>query len=119
MVHALHRYNTAEREIGLFNLKVVNHIWLSELSKGLPMYFSDVLAKTILDKLQEICLGNHDIEILALQDKMRTMHNEWETISQYIEALEYAQQQAKRAKIPIDDANLVMYATRAMLSREK
>ena len=68
-------YNTSKHESGLFILKVVDHTWLSELPKGLLTYFSDVLAKTILDKLQEICLGNHDIEILVLQDKLRTIHN--------------------------------------------
>ena len=47
------------------------------------------------------------------------MHNKWNTIPHYIEALEDTQQQAKRAKMPIDDATLVMYATRAMLSIER
>ena len=50
---------------------------------------------------------------------MRKMHNEWETIPQYIEALEDAQQQAKRTNMPIDDATLVIYARRAMLSIER
>ena len=50
---------------------------------------------------------------------MRKMHNEWETIPQYIEALEDAQQQAKHVKMLIDDATLVMNATRAMLSTER
>ena len=44
----------------------------------------------MLDKLQKICLGNYEIKILVLQDKMRKMHNEWDTIPQYIEALEDA-----------------------------
>ena len=70
----------------------------------------------MLDKLQEICLGNHEIDILVLQDKMRKIHNECETIPQYIEALKDLQQQAKRVKMPIDDATLFMYATRDMLS---
>ena len=73
----------------------------------------------MLDKFQEICLGKHEIEILVLQAKMRMMHNEWEMIPQYIEELEDAQQQAKRAKMLIDDANLVMYVIRAMFSTER
>ena len=64
-------YNTAERESGLFILKVVDRVWLSSLSQGLPTYFSDVFAKTMLDKLQETCLGNHETDILDLMDKMR------------------------------------------------
>ena len=112
-------YNTVKRESGRFILKAVDPVWLSELSKGIQTYFSDVLTKEMLDKLQEICLGNHKIDILALQDKMRKMHSDWETIPQYIKALKDAQQQAKRANMPIDDATLVMYATRAMLSKER
>ena len=112
-------YNTAERKSGLFILKVVDHVWLSELSKVLLTYFSNVLAKTMLDNLHEICLVNHEIGILVLQDKIRKMHNEWDTIPQYIEALEDVQQKSNHAKIPIDDNTLVMYATRAMLSTEQ
>ena len=112
-------YNTAEHESGCFILKVVDHVWLSELLKGLQTYFSDVIAKTMLYKLQEIYLGNHEIDILVFQDKMCKMHNEWETIPQYTKALKDAQQQAKHAKIPIGDANLVMYTKRAMLSTER
>ena len=47
---------------------------------------------------------------------MHKMHNEWETIPQYIEALEDEQQQAKRVKMLINDTTLIMYATRAMKS---
>ena len=108
-------YNTSERKSGRFILKVVDHVWLLELSKGILTYFSDVLAKTMLDKLQEICLGNHKIDILVLQDKMRKMHNKWEKIPEHTEELEDAQQQAKCAKMPTDDATLVMYAARDML----
>ena len=70
----------------------------------------------MLNKLQEICLGNHEIDILDLQDKMRQMHTTCETIPQYVEAMEDAQKQAARARMPIADATLVMIATKAMLS---
>ena len=50
---------------------------------------------------------------------MRKTQNEWDTIPQYIEALEDTQQQAKCAKMLIKDANLVIYATRSMLSTEQ
>ena len=63
-------YNTAKRKSRLFVLKVFDHVWLLEISKGLLTYFSDVLSRTMLDNIQEICLGNHKIDILVLQDKM-------------------------------------------------
>ena len=105
-------YNTSGRKRGLFILKVVDHVWLLELSKAPLTHFSDVLTKTMMDKLQEICLGKHNIDILVLQDKMRKMHNKWETIPQSIESLEDAQKQAKRAKTLIGNATLAMNATR-------
>ena len=52
--------------------------------KGCQHILSDVLAKTMLDKIQEVCLGNHKIEILDLQDKILKMHNECDTIPQFI-----------------------------------
>ena len=33
-------YNAAESKSGLLILKVINNVWLSRLSKGLPTYFS-------------------------------------------------------------------------------
>ena len=41
----------AERESGLFIPKVVDHVLLSEISKGPSKYFSNMLAKTMPDKL--------------------------------------------------------------------
>ena len=73
----------------------------------------------MLDKPQEVCLGNHEIDILDLQDKTYKIHNECNTIPQYIEALEDAQKQAERAEMPIEDATLVMLATKAMLATER
>ena len=69
----------------------------------------------MLDHLQEMWLGNHEVNILVLMDKMRQMHHVFETIPQYIDALDKAQKQAERAEIPIADATLVMMSTKAML----
>ena len=68
-------YDTAERETGLFILWAVDNVWLSNISKRIPTYYSEVFAKTMLDHLQELCLGNHKVDILVLVDKMRQMHN--------------------------------------------
>ena len=51
-------------------------------------------------------------------DKMRQTHHVFETIPQYIDALEKAQKQAERAEIPIADATLVMMSTKAMLETD-
>ena len=48
-------------------------------------------------QLQVVCTGHHTIDLLALQDEMRTMHVSTDTIPQYIAALEKAQLQEARA----------------------
>ena len=73
----------------------------------------------MLDQLQVVCTRHHAIDLLDLQDKMRTMHVSTDTIPQYIAALEKAQLQAAWAEIPIPDSYLMMVATKAMLSSER
>ena len=73
----------------------------------------------MLDYLQELCLGNHEVDILFLMDKMRQMHHVFETSPQYIEALEKAHKQSERAEIPIADSTLVMIATKFMLETKR
>ena len=69
----------------------------------------------MLDHLQELCLGNHGVDILVLMDKMCKMQHVFETIPQYIDALEKVQKQVERVEMPISDATLVMMATKSML----
>ena len=71
-----------------------------------------------MDQLQVVCTGHHDIDLLALQDKIRTMHVSTDNIPKYIAALEKAQLQAARAEMHIPDNYLTMVATKAMLSSE-
>ena len=73
----------------------------------------------MLEHLQGIWVGNHAIDILDLQNKIRVMHTEHDSIAQYIWAIEEAQQEAARAVIPITDATLVMIATKAMLATHR
>ena len=73
----------------------------------------------MLENLQGICVGNHAIDILDLQDKMRVIYTEHESIAQYIQALEEAQKQATRAGTKSTDATLVMIATKVMLETQR
>ena len=66
-----------------------------------------------------MCLGNHEVDILVLVYKMRQMHHIFETIPQYIDALDKAQKQAYRAEIPIANDTLIMMANKSMLENER
>ena len=50
---------------------------------------------------------------------MQVMHTENDSIAQYIRALEEAHQQAARSGMPINDATLVIIATKAMLATQR
>ena len=64
-------YNTAKSKTGLFILWEVDDVWIFKLSKGMPTYYSKVFSKMMLYHLQELCLGNHEVDTLILMDKMR------------------------------------------------
>ena len=59
------------------------------------MYLCNVTVMMILVHLQKNATGNHEIDILALQDAMRQYHHKYDTIAEYIEAMELAQKQAE------------------------
>ena len=71
--------------------------------------------KQILDHLQDIYVGNHVIDILDLQDKMKVVHTEYDSCDQYITAFEEVPEQTTRYDMLINDETLVMIATKLML----
>ena len=109
----------AKSEANRFIVRIVADVWISPLSNGSPTFDTKRMTKELLDQLQVLCTVNHTIDLLALQDEMRTMHVTTDTIPQYIAALEKAKLQAERADIPITDKYLMMVATKDMLLSER
>ena len=93
----------AKSEANRFIVRIVADVWISPLSNGSPTFDTKRMTKELLDQLQVLCTGHHTIDLLALQDEMRTMHVTTDTIPQYIAALEKAQIQAERADMPITE----------------
>ena len=56
---------------------------------------------------------------LVLMDKMCKMQHVFETIPQYIDALEKVQKQAERVEMPIAESTLVMISTKVMLETKR
>ena len=111
-------YDAAEIKANRFIVCVVADVWIYPLSKGIPTFYAKQKTKELLDQLQVVCTGHHSIYLLALQDKMCTIHVTTDTIPQYIAALEKAQLQSTRVEMPVPDNYLMMVATKAMLSSE-
>ena len=108
----------AEREANRYIVRVVADVWISPLSNGGPTFYAKRKTKELLDQIQVVYTGHHAIDLIALQDKLQTMHVSTDMIPQYIAALDKAQLQAAMAEMPIPDNFLMMVATKAMLSQE-
>ena len=90
-------YETTRREATSFILKVVvEDTWIREL-KDPESFYTKIEPRDLINHLQDQCMGRHAIDILALQDKLRGYHLEYEGIPEYIIALKDAQRCAKRA----------------------
>ena len=96
-------YHSATTESNKFCVAVIGRTWISSLSKGSPIHFSEARTREILDAARKACTGLHVIDLLNLQDKMRDMHLTTNTITEYIEALKDAKRKAKRANNPVSD----------------
>ena len=117
-LHDWELYDVSESQAGRFIVDAVDDVWLAELKKKITIY-AEVTASEMLEHLRMTCLGAHEVDILDLQDNMRAYHTTMDSIPQYIEAMERAQKQSKRANNEIGDAMLVNMATKAMLATER
>ena len=80
-------FKAAERQAQSFLIGVFDEAWYYELCEPVTFY-TWVTTRQMIEHLQGICVGNHSIDILELQDKVRVMHTEHDSITQYIQALE-------------------------------
>ena len=111
-------YDVAESESARFIVDAVDDVWLAELKKKTTIY-AEVTAFDMLAHLRTHCLGEHEVDILDLQDQMRQYHVTAESIPQYIDAMEKAHTASKRANNEISEAMMVNMATKAMLATER
>ena len=109
----------AEKQTAKFFAWTVQKTYLSALCEGPTMYMCNVTAMTTLKHLQKNATYNYKIDILVLQDVMRKYHHTYDTITEYIEAIELAQKQSERAKQNITDAMLVTMATEGVLNGKR
>ena len=112
-------YNVVEKATAKFFPWAFPKTYILALCEGPPMYMCNVIVMTILVHLQKNETGNHEINILVLQDAMRQYHHKYNTIAKYIKAMELAQKQSKQAKQNITDAMLVAMAIEAFLDVER
>ena len=111
-------YVAACRETGKFILAVVEDAWVREL-RDPDIFYAAVLPRNLLYHLQLLCGGLHALDVLALQNDMQRFHLDAEGMPEYINTLEDAQKQSRRANHDITDATLLLMATNAMLATQR
>jgi hypothetical protein len=108
-------YKAAERGVARFLREVVDDLWINDL-KNADTFYTKVTALQIMDHLDANSRGLHAIDMIALRTRMQAYYEQADGIPQYIALLEDAQKKAKRAQMPIADAELVMMASAAVLA---
>ena len=83
------------------------------------IFYAAVPPRDLLDHLQLSCGGLHALDVLALQNDMQRFHLDAEGMPEYINALEDAQKQSRRAHNDITDATLLLMATNVMLATQR
>ncbi len=72
----------------------------------------------LLEHLEIYSIGLHALNIVALYSNMLLLYKNAASLPDFIIAMEEAQKKAKRAKLPILDIELAMYATTSMLQSQ-
>ena len=111
-------YVSACRETSKFILAIVKDTWVREI-RNPDIFYAVVLPRDLLYHLQLLCGGLHALNVLALQNDMQRFHLDAEGMPEYINALEDAQKQSRRANHSIADTTLLLIATNAMLATQR
>ena len=111
-------YVSACRKTSKFILAIVEDTRVREL-RNPNIFYAAVLPRNLLDHLQLVCGGLHALDVLALQNDMQCFHLNAKGMPEYINALEDAQKQSRRANHNITNATLFLMATNVMLATQR
>jgi hypothetical protein len=110
-------YKAAEHGAAKFLQETVNEVWFKDL-KDANSFYTKVSALEIISFLDANSGGLHAIDMISLCTNMHQYYIQADGIPQYINMLEDAQKNAKRAGMPIPDIKLVMMALEAVLAAQ-
>ena len=110
-------YEAAERGVAKFLRDVVDEIWYNDL-KDADTFYTKVTAIEIMAHLDANSGGLHALDMISLRTNMPQYYVQADGIPQFIVMMKDAQKKAKRAGLPIADAELVMMASAAVLAAQ-
>ena len=79
-------------------MEVVNETWYKGL-KDPDIFYTNVAALKILDRLTKFCLGIHTVDAVYIPQLMKTLFTNSDGIPQFINAIEAVQQKFKQEKL--------------------
>jgi hypothetical protein len=92
----------------------VKEVYINKLKDG-ATFFYKVNAQELLEHLEKNSTGLHALDIVALRTNMLLLYKNAASMPDFILAMEEAQKKTKRAKLPILDIDLAMYAATSVL----
>ncbi len=110
-------FEAAKHGATKFLREVVDKVWYNNL-KDADTFYTKVTALEIISFLDANSGGLHAIDMISLRTNIHQYYVQAGGIPQYIIMLEDAQKKAKRAGMPIADAELVMMALAAVLAAQ-
>ncbi len=93
---------------------MVEEVYINKLKDG-TMFFHKVNARELLKHLEKNSTGLHALDIVALRTNMLLLYKNAASMPDFILTMEEAQKKVKRAKLPILDIELAMYAATSIL----
>ena len=95
-------------------MEVVNKNWYKELEDP-DMFYTYVTALKILDHITKFCSGLHTVNAIDIPQLMKTIFTNAEGIPQFINEMEAAQRNSKRAKLVIQDEYMHAVSLKSLL----
>ena len=111
-------FYAAERESSKFTLAVAKDTWVRKL-RDPDIFYTALKPRDLQKQLQAMCVGLHATDVLNIQNKMQTYHEDMGGIPEYIKELEDTHKQSTRAGNPITDTTLLLFAANAMLHTDR
>ena len=97
-----------------FIMVVVDKTWYKELEDP-DTFYTNITALKLLDHLTEFCSGLHIVDTVDIPQVMKNIFSNVEGIPQFINSMESAQRNSKRAKLVINDEYLHAVALKSLL----
>ena len=92
---------------------------MGEGVKGTDTIYTEVDPQDLFAQPQAVCTDRQALDLLALHNEMQHYHLEFEGIPEYINMLEDTHQKSGWAGRTITDGTLLLFASMAMLTRER